>query len=255
MKIVFTMNLIQGFCPILSVLLLLACGNSRSTEAKPIPAPLLFQAQQGSTQIQVTQEKEEEPEPKWTSKPTSLFDGNSLDDWETIEFGGQGDCEVKEGRIELQAGDPFTGISSTRNDLPKTNYEISLEARKTDGIDFFCGLTFPVDKSHCTLIVGGWGGSTVGLSCIDDQDASRNDTCSFLKFEKNQWYKIKVRVQPETIQVWIDDEKVVDKNIKGKKISLRGDTTLCKPMGLCSFMTVAEYKNIQLRKFSSIPKK
>ena len=255
MKIVFTMNLIRTFCPILSALLLITCGNIHSTEAKPIPAPLLFQTQQDSTQTQVTQEKEEEPEPKWTSKPTSLFDGKSLDDWETIEFGGQGDCEIKEGLIELQAGDPFTGISSTRNDLPKTNYEISLEARKTDGIDFFCGLTFPVDDSHCTLIVGGWGGSTVGLSCIDDQDASRNDTCSFLKFEKNQWYKIKVRVQPETIQVWIDGEKVVDKNIKGKKISLRGDTTLCKPMGLCSFMTVAEYKNIQLRKFASIPKK
>jgi hypothetical protein len=259
MKIVLTMNLTRAFSPLFVVLLFVICSNIQDTQAALLFAPRPFQTLQNSSrakiQTQDPQKKKQEPEPKWTSKPKSLFDGKSLEGWETIEFGGQGDCEIKDGRIELQAGDPFTGISSTRDDLPKTNYEISLEARKTDGIDFFCGLTFPVEESHCTLIVGGWGGSTVGLSCIDDQDASRNDTCSYLKFEKNQWYKIRVRVQPETIQVWIDGEKVVDKNIKGKKISLRGDTTLCKPMGLCSFMTVAEYKNIKLRKFSSIPKK
>ena len=269
MKIASTMNFTQAFSPLLVASLLVAsllialtlitCGSIPTTEAAavfpPLPLPTPQSPGQSASQTQEPSKKNQEPEPNWTSKPKSLFDGKSLDDWETIEFGGQGDCEIKEGRIELQAGDPFTGISSTRDDLPKTNYEISLEARKTDGIDFFCGLTFPVADSHCTLIVGGWGGSTVGLSCIDDQDASRNDTCSYLKFEKDQWYKIKVRVQPESIQVWIDDEEVVDKNIKGKKISLRGDTTLCKPMGLCSFMTVAEFKNIQLRKFSSIPKK
>ena len=259
MKTVLTMNLTPAFSPLFVALLFVTGSDIQDTQAAVLFAPRPFQTLQNSSrakiQTQDPQKKKQEPEPKWTSKPKPLFDGKSLEDWETIEFGGQGDCEIKDGRIELQAGDPFTGISSTRDDLPKTNYEISLEARKTDGIDFFCGLTFPVEESHCTLIVGGWGGSTVGLSCIDDQDASRNDTCSYLKFEKNQWYKIRVRVQPETIQVWIDGEKVVDKNIKGKKISLRGDTTLCKPIGLCSFMTVAEYKNIKLRKFSSIPKK
>lgn len=260
MKILFTMNSTHTCAPLAIAFLIINCGSVQATEPTTndlaIVAPIPSQIHK--TPIQQPAFKTQEPEkkkkadPEWTSKPQALFDGKSLDGWETIEFGGQGDCETKDNRIELQAGDPFTGISSTRDDLPKTNYEISLEARKTDGIDFFCGLTFPVADSHCTLIVGGWGGSTVGLSCIDDQDASRNDTCSYLKFEKEQWYKIKVRVQPETIQVWIDDEKVVDKNIKGKKISLRGDTTLCEPLGLCSFMTVAEYKNIQLRKFAPV---
>ena len=257
------MNSTRPCTPLAIAFLIINCVNVQATEPTTndpaIVAPLPSQTQKIPIQqpaLRTQEPEKKQADPKGTSKPQSLFDGKSLDGWETIEFGGQGDCEIKDNRIELQAGDPFTGISSTRDDLPKTNYEISLEARKTDGIDFFCGLTFPVADSHCTLIVGGWGGSTVGLSCIDDQDASRNDTCSYLKFEKEQWYKIKVRVQPETIQVWIDDEKVVDKNIKGKKISLRGDTTLCKPLGLCSFMTVAEYKNIQLQKFAPVhPKK
>ena len=263
MKILFTMNSTRPCTPLAIAFLIINCVNVQATEPTTndpaIVAPLPSQTQKIPIQqpaLRTQEPEKKQADPKGTSKPQSLFDGRSLDGWETIEFGGQGDCEIKDNRIELQAGDPFTGISSTRDDLPKTNYEISLEARKTDGIDFFCGLTFPVADSHCTLIVGGWGGSTVGLSCIDDQDASRNDTCSYLKFEKEQWYKIKVRVQPETIQVWIDDEKVVDKNIKGKKISLRGDTTLCKPLGLCSFMTVAEYKNIRLQKFAPVhPKK
>ena len=263
MKILFTMNSTRPCTPLAIAFLIINCVNVQATEPTTndpaIVAPLPSQTQKIPIQqpaLRTQEPEKKQADPKGTSKPQSLFDGKSLDGWETIEFGGQGDCEIKDNRIELQAGDPFTGISSTRDDLPKTNYEISLEARKTDGIDFFCGLTFPVADSHCTLIVGGWGGSTVGLSCIDDQDASRNDTCSYLKFEKEQWYKIKVRVQPKTIQVWIDDEKVVDKNIKGKKISLRGDTTLCKPLGLCSFMTVAEYKNIQLQKFAPVhPKK
>ena len=262
MKILFTLNSTRICAPLAIAFLPINCVGAQATEptnnnlaiVEPVPSQIQKTPIQSSFKTQEPEEKKQ-AEPKWTSKPQSLFDGKSLEGWESIEFGGQGDCEIKDKRIELQAGDPFTGISSTRDDLPKTNYEISLEARKTDGIDFFCGLTFPVADSHCTLIVGGWGGSTVGLSCIDDQDASRNDTCTYLKFEKEQWYKIKVRVQPETIQAWIDDEKVVDKNIKGKKISLRGDTTLCEPLGLCSFMTVAEYKNIQLRKLAPVHKK
>lgn len=192
-------------------------------------------------------------EPQWIGKPITLLENDSLDGWETLNFGGEGDCEVKSGILLLEAGDPFTGVSSTLKNLPETNYEISLTARKTQGIDFFCGLTFPVAKSHCSLIVGGWGGGLVGLSCIDDLDASSNDTQSIMKFNQDQWYKIRVRVQPERISAWIDDKQVVNQDIVGKKISLRGDFTLSRPLGVCSFQTDAEIKNIQLRRFKPMP--
>ncbi len=181
------------------------------------------------------------------SDPISLFDGKTLDQWETIEFGGEGDIYVEEGLISFEMGDPFTGICSTKDDLPKTNFEISLEARKTDGIDFFCGLTFPVAESHCTLILGGWGGDVCGLSCINEDDASRNATMSSNIFKKNQWYKIRVRVEPAHISAWVDDKQIVDADITGQTVSLRGDTTLCAPLGICSFQTNADYKNIELR--------
>ena len=187
--------------------------------------------------------------PNWIGEPVLLFDGKSLAGWETIEFGGEGTCDLEDGAISLGAGVTMSGISSTRSALPQSNYEVSLEARKIDGTDFFCGLTFPVAESHCTLIVGGWGGTLIGLSCIDDADASSNDTASYLKFESEQWYKIRVRVEPDRISAWIDERQVVDENIAGKKISLRGDTDLCRPLGLCNFMTSSQYKNIQVRQF------
>ena len=65
------------------------------------------------------------------SKPISLFDGKTLEYWEEIEFGGEGDVEIKDGVMSFEMGDPFTGIASTLEDLPKTNFEVSLEARKT----------------------------------------------------------------------------------------------------------------------------
>lgn len=195
--------------------------------------------------------QEKETGPKF-SEPISLFDGKSLEGWDEIEFGGEGDIYTDDGVISFEMGDPFTGICSDREDLPQTNYEIELEARKTDGVDFFCGLTFPVDESHCTLILGGWGGDVCGLSCIDDQDASSNDTSTSIVFKKNQWYKIRVRVEPNRIQAWLDDKSIINCDTSGKKISLRGDTTLCEPLGICSFQTLAEYRNIVLRTFKPV---
>ncbi|MFK7767407.1 MAG: DUF1080 domain-containing protein [Mariniblastus sp.] len=188
-------------------------------------------------------------------EPVNLLAKDSLDGWETLNFGGEGDCDVDEGVLTMEAGDPLTGLSSTLEDLPKTNYEISLEARKMDGTDFFCGLTFPVADSHCSLIVGGWGGTLVGLSCIDDADASRNETKLIRKFESEQWYKIRVRVQPESISVWIDDEQVIDQNIVGKKIGLRNEVDLTTPLGLCAFQTISEIKNVHLRRIVEASKK
>lgn len=185
------------------------------------------------------------------SDPVSLFDGESLDLWDIIEFGGEGDIYAEDGLISFEMGDPMTGISYSKEDLPKTNYEVSLEARKTQGVDFFCGLTFPVAESHCTLILGGWGGDICGLSCIDDQDASRNDTTKSIVFKKNQWYKIRLRVEPNKILAWLDGKQIVDSDITGRTVSLRGDTTLCAPLGICSFQTNADYKNIELRKIKT----
>ncbi len=59
----------------------------------------------------------------------SLFDGKSLAGWKKTAFGGEGDVEVRDGQIILQAGNPMTGITWTANP-PRMDYEITLEAMR-----------------------------------------------------------------------------------------------------------------------------
>lgn len=184
------------------------------------------------------------------NKPRPLFDGKTLHGWKITNFGGEGEVTVTEsGSIVLDYGSSLTGITYDR-EFPKTNYEISLEARRLDGTDFFCGMTFPVADSHCSLILGGWGGAVVGLSSIDGYDASENETTQYMKFESEQWYKVRLRVTPEQIEAWIDDKVWVDVDIKGKKITTRGEVNLSKPFGISSFETRAELRKLQLRELS-----
>jgi len=177
----------------------------------------------------------------------SLFDGKTLDGWEVTQFGTQGPVDVYDGKIILNYGDGCTGINWTR-DFPKVNYEVSLEAKKTSGNDFFCGMTFPVQEEYCSLIVGGWGGPVVGLSCIDGQDASDNETYILKRFDKNVWYKIKLKVTEQNISAWIDDEKLVDFDYEGHELYVRPEVELSKPFGICSWITTAELRNIRLEK-------
>lgn len=185
---------------------------------------------------------------KFMGKETKMLAGDSLRDWSQVDFAGGRGSFVKSSVLTIEAGEMLSGVYWDGARLPKHNYELSLEARRTGGIDFFCGATVPVNDSHCCLIVGGWAGATVGLSNIDDQDASSNATTMLMAFEDHRWYKIRLRVLPDRIIAWIDDQCVVYQNITGKKISLRGDTELLTPMGLCTFATTAEMRHIVLRR-------
>ena len=115
-----------------------------------------------------------------------------------------------------------------------------------DGSDFFCGLTFPVDDSHATLVLGGWGGTLCGISSFDDEDAAHNDTKTFQRFETGKWYHVRLRVTPGKLQAWVDDKSIVDVSTNGKKIGIRNEMEATKPLGLTSFQTQAEFKDIKL---------
>ena len=136
----------------------------------------------------------EEPDAR-AAKWKPLFDGKTLAGWKVTEFGGQGEVVVEDGSIVLGMGSSLTGITYEKKDFPKCDYEIQLEARRLDGVDFFSTLTFPVQDSFCSLVVGGWAGAVVGLSCIDHADASQNETTRYMKFNKGQWYRIRVEVR------------------------------------------------------------
>lgn len=179
--------------------------------------------------------------------PNSLFNGQTLEGWTVTSYGTEGPVSVADGKIILNYGDGCTGITWEK-EFPVMNYEVTLEAQKTVGNDFFCGMTFPVNNEFCSLIVGGWGGPVVGLSCIDGEDAAHNQTKILKKFEKNTWYKIRLRVDNEKITAWIDDEKLVDFAYAGHQLSLRAEVGLSKPFGLFTWETTGEIRNIRLVK-------
>jgi len=204
------------------------------TPAKPAPAP------------PATSEKSS------ASGWQSLFDGKSLDGWKITEFGGHGEVAVENGQLTIHTGAMLSGVSRANDDIPKTDYEIELEARKVDGGDFFCGMTFPVGDSFCSFIIGGWGGGVVGLSSIDGLDASENETTKYMSFPKDHWFSIRLRVTQAKIQAWIDSEQMVDQSIVGRKISLRaGEIYLSEPFGIATWQTTGALRNIRLRRLAA----
>jgi hypothetical protein len=179
-----------------------------------------------------------------------LFDGSSLSGWRVTPFAGHGEVQVEKGEIRLGLGALLSGVSYT-NPTPTLDYEISLEAMKTDGSDFFCGLTFPVGTNACTLILGGWGGGVVGLSSLDGSDASENETTKYLQFEKNRWYAVRLQVTQRRILAWLDNEPIVNAMIAGRRVSLRsGEIELSAPFGIASWQTAAALKKIRIRSLS-----
>jgi hypothetical protein len=177
---------------------------------------------------------------------TSLFDGKTLNGWEITSFGTEGPVNVSNGSIILGMGDGCTGVTLT-DDFPKIDYEVSLEAKKISGNDFFCGMTFPVGDSWCSLIIGGWGGPVVGLSSVDGKDASENETNILKKFEHDTWYHILLRVSHKKIEAWTNDEKIIDFETDGHELSIRPEMMLSTPFGICSWNTTAALRNIKLK--------
>jgi len=175
-----------------------------------------------------------------------LFDGAGLGRWQATEFGGEGDVDVAAGAIRIGAGSPLSGIT-WRGDFPRQRFEVELEARRVEGRDFFCGLTFPVADDHCSLILGGWGGGVVGLSCINGEDAANNATTKVMSFEQGRWYTIRVRVTPERIECFLDGERIVDQPLEDVTLSVRAEVVASQPLGIATYATTAESRRVRWR--------
>ncbi len=179
-----------------------------------------------------------------------LFDGKSLKGWKEVEFHGRGAVRVTDGTIRLEKG-RMTGIAWT-GEFPKSGYEIRFEAARLDGKDFFASVVFPVNDSFCSWISGGWDGTVVGLSNLDGNDASENDTSTMREFEQGRWYKFRLLVTEERIQGWIDDAVAIYVVHTGRDVGLRfDDTDLCKPLGFVSYATTGGLRNLEYRLVAS----
>jgi hypothetical protein len=185
----------------------------------------------------------------------ALFDGKTLAGWKKTNFGGEGEVAVEKGTVVMEQGNDMTGITYARDDFPKLDYEVTLEGKRVEGNDFFCTTTFPVGNSHCSLVMGGWGGGVVGLSSVDSYDASENETSGFKTFKRDQWYRVRIRVTKGQIEAWIDNEKVVDLSTEGRKISVRAECEPCRPFGIATWRTTGAVRDIRVRTLTAAEKK
>jgi len=170
--------------------------------------------------------------------------------WKEGLLPGRSTVRIVDDVAYLDKGEDMTGIT-WRGPLVRMNYEVTLEAMRVEGYDFFCGLTFPYGETVCSFVVGGWGGTCVGLSSIDYYDAYNNETAEFRKFELGKWYKIRVRATDDKIECWIDDDKLVDFVTTGRTISIRWEMSDIVPLGVATWQTTAAIRNFELKKIEA----
>jgi hypothetical protein len=183
------------------------------------------------------------------AEPLALFNGKDLTGWKLAPLDGAGKVSVlSNGVVQCGIGDPMTCIAYT-NTPPTMNYELSLEAMRAEGSDFFIALTLPVETNFCTVIIGGWGGGLCGISSVDYLDASDNQWSECKNLENNRWYHLRVRVTPGVLQVFLDKTFYTARveYLESKRLSLRfGDIDQTRPLGLATYCTRALWRHFTL---------
>lgn len=190
------------------------------------------------------------------AEQTALFNGKDLSGWKVADMLGGGKVTVlRTGVVECGFGDPMTGIAYT-NKPPAMNYELSLEAMRVEGMDFFVALTLPVETNFCTVIIGGWGGGLCGISSVDYMDAAENQWSEGLTLQNERWYTLRVRVTPGVLQVFLDKDLFTARVEfeSSSRFSLRpgSDIDKTKPLGLATYRTRAYWRNFTLTPITAL---
>ena len=186
-------------------------------------------------------------EPAAPSAVLKLFDGQSLAGWQPNKGSRVGKVEIQGGSILLHAGEPMTGITSTRENLPAQNYRLTYEAKRTDGNDFFAAATFPVAASFVTLVNGGWGGGVTGLSLINGASAVENETNHYLKYQNDVWYRFEVEVTGRAIRCLVDGQEVVLFPHEGAQLTTRLETRVNQPLGFASYRSAGLIRRVEVQ--------
>jgi len=182
-----------------------------------------------------------------------LFDGATLSGWTLAELGGT-EVFVDDGRIVLPQGTPLSGlVHANPAVLPREGYELVVRAARLAGTDFFLGLTFPIGTESATCILGGWGGSLCGLSCIDGRDASANETKTYRDFAPGVEVELRVAVTREAVTAWLDDEPLFRVARDGRSFSTRTEVSPCGPLGLAAYQTRAAISRVSLVRRAPAP--
>jgi hypothetical protein len=176
----------------------------------------------------------------------NLFNGKDLTGWKITQFGGEGEVFVENNEVVITQGAELSGIHTDRK-LSGKQYEVQFEACRQAGSDFFVGFTFPVNDSHCSLILGGWGGGVCGISSLEGMDASENETTTFMDFPQDKWVRVRLVVTDKKIDAWVDKLHLVDVETEGRRIDVRFEMERSKPLGFATFQTTGRIRNARIR--------
>jgi hypothetical protein len=176
---------------------------------------------------------------------TVLLDEKDQSRWRAGGFGEDPEFEVGARGIVLPIGVPMAGLTYT-DTPPKTPYSLEISATKEYGSDFFLGITFPVAGTHITLVLGGWGGVVCGLSCLDGEDASTNDTKTLRNFPNGKLTVVVIDVSDDRIRARVDGEVIMDVALEGREITLRPEVAPSVPLGIASFATCTTLHQVRL---------
>jgi hypothetical protein len=166
----------------------------------------------------------------------------------------------KAGVLVLGAGEPFSAVKyeGQADLLPRDGYEISWDGMRIDGGDFFATLTFPVGKPEkgkedkcVSFVTGGWSGWVIGISSINHQFASENETTRSFEFQNGRWYRFTLQVTPEVIRALIDGKEQFKTDVRDKSLSMHpSEIQRCVPLGFSSYQTTGAIRNLQIRKLA-----
>jgi hypothetical protein len=193
------------------------------------------------------------PEAKVEIKP-ELAEPNPAKDAKPVELNADA---KKAGVLILKAGAPFCAVKYEGKEelLARTGYEISWDAMRVEGSDFFSALTFPVLKKNskgedinASLVTGGWGGWVVGISSVGHQFASENETTRSYEFETGRWYRFTVQVTPQVIRCLIGGKEQFKLDTRDKTLSMHpSEIQKCEPLGFSTYQTTGAIRNVQIR--------
>ena len=182
-------------------------------------------------------------------KEKSLFDG-TLKNWTQVtqyDFDSAPAPTIVDGAIRLPKGAPGSGIKYNGK-VPKINYELTYQARRVEGNDFFGLAVIPYKDKSFGFVLGGWGGTLCGFSRLDGYSADENSSAFTYNFKNNVWYDVKLKITEKELVVYINGEKMKSVDMEDREVSNRMEVEPVEPFGFATWYTTAEIRNIVIRK-------
>jgi hypothetical protein len=74
-----------------------------------------------------------------------------------------------------------------------------------------------------------------------------NETSQWITFKEQRWYRVRVRVTPGNITVWLDEEEIIDLDTTDRRIDTRIEMNHSKPFGIATWRTTGAARDIRIR--------